>query len=75
MWLSGLDMPKYMASGLSKPETMDYPWWKNNNGTARMALHYQTGTAPYNHKTRIGIGKADAGVNDVWWVFIYGEDQ
>lgn len=75
MWLSGLDAPKYMASGLSKPETVDYPWWKNNNGTARMALHYQTGTAPCNHKTRIGIGKADSGTNDVWWVFIYGEKE
>ena len=73
MWLLGLDSPKYMASGLSEADTAAYPWWKNNNGTARMALHYQTGTAPNNHKTRIGIGKADTGVNDVWWVFIYGE--
>ncbi|TET33472.1 MAG: hypothetical protein E3J72_16770 [Planctomycetota bacterium] len=73
MWLEGLDAPKYMASGFCSPDTAQYAWWKTNNGTARMALHYQTGTAPYNHKTKLGIGKADTGDNDIWWVFLYGE--
>jgi len=80
-WGTGLDTPKYMISARSyegtdhKQYSYDYRWWSEFNGTAREGIFYQTGMTHTAHdcKTKLGVGKADLGANDVWWVLIFGE--
>jgi len=75
-WAQGLDSPKYMISGKSSGSldgNLYGRWHTKANGTARMGYIYQTGTGSYNKKNKLGVGKADVGDNDVWWVLIFGE--
>lgn len=41
------------------------------NGFFRMGVAYQTGTAGYNKKSKLGVGAAEGGVNVTWWVLIF----
>ncbi|TET31441.1 MAG: hypothetical protein E3J72_22245 [Planctomycetota bacterium] len=76
-WAYGLETQKYMVSARSWEGGVNGQdgtrWWEQSNGYARQGIFYQTGRIPYNHKTMLGVGKADVGANDIWWVLIFGE--
>ncbi len=85
MYLTGIDTAKYMVSALSDSATKGTPgggfstpdpgkWHLVNNGTYRLAVAYQTGRSPMNHKKKLGVGLAAAPPGDrVWWVLVFGE--
>jgi hypothetical protein len=75
-WADGLDTAKYRICAQSlDSSTEDSRWFSHSNGTAREGIFYQTGMALTAHdcKTKLGVGKADVGANDIWWVLIFGE--
>jgi hypothetical protein len=37
-----------------------------------MGVAYQTGTGAYAHKTKLGVGAAEATPGVTWWVLLFG---
>ncbi len=84
MYLYGGDTARYMVTALSSASTVgkdgggwtsDDPgkWHLTSNGMYRQAVAYQTGSGAFNKKSKLGVGMADAGGGNVWWVLVFGQ--
>ena len=83
-WASGLDTDRYMITGFSDANTPPgkdafgnpkppNKWHDTSNGFYRLAVAYQTGTGAFNQKSKLGVGAAEGGDQQTWWVLVFSE--
>lgn len=84
MYLFGIDSARYVVTAMSSSSTLgkdgggwtsDDPgkWHLTSNGMYRQAVAYQTGSSSFNKRTKLGVGMADAGSGNVFWVLVFSQ--
>ena len=74
IWIEGVDTGHYVVSGEEKSDSWgveNQSSMSHHHGSARLAIFYQDpgGAGPV--LTQLGIGAADGGGGDTWWVLIF----
>jgi hypothetical protein len=83
-WVTGLETNRYKVTAMSDAATPpgtdvwgnEKPpnkWHDTANGFYRMAVAYQTGTGEFNQKSKLGVGAAEGGNQQTWWVLLFSE--